>query len=851
MLMLRLNRMPIATRVFVAPCLTLGALLLLVVIALAGLQDGKRHVRDLSERAFETFSLSVSAKDAASAVQQRLLDAILVSATETDKARFAPRIEAFELAAVRATFAFNALASRMGDTVAAVIQVRGDLDAYLASAREVLHIAPTDPASAWIIVNEVRRDYATLDAGLERFRADANALRESAAQQAILAATLASTAFLVTVALAVAFSTLATVVVGRSITRPIARLTAAMSELAGGHLSVTVPELDRIDEVGSMAVAMQRFKSGMIEADRLAAERETARASELDRLRQLADATFEGIVIHRQGIIVGANAAFCSLLGRPDRAALRGRHLLDFIAPHAIELARERLSEPACAAVELDMLHADGSGLPVEILSRQIDYDGGRATLVAVRDLSERKRAEAQIRQLAFHDKLTGLPNRALFGDRLTQALAMTRRDGTQVALLYLDLDHFKEVNDTLGHTAGDLLPSVVAERLRGCLRESDTLARLGGDEFAVIQPGAHQPQAAETLARRLVEVLEPVVELNGNAARIGVSIGIALSEPAGAAQQTTTGGPQAMTAAQQLMMGADVALYQAKDTGRGGYSFYSSDMNARIVERRAMEEDLRTALAEGHLFVEYQPQVDLRTRRVVGAEAVLRWNRPGRGMVPPDRIIPMAEDCGLIGAIGRFVLREACRKAAGWPGPMRVAVNISREQFLRPDFVEDVAAALLGSGLEPSRLELEITERVLLRGTTEVLAVLSCLRGLGVRLAMDDFGTGFSSVCYLMQFRFDKIKIDESLVWSLGDDDNAWAIVRAVVGLSDSLHICSNAEGVETQHQAALLLEQGCNEAQGHLYGRPMPAEDFLRYIGAGAATPQPLLAPAATTEA
>jgi diguanylate cyclase len=847
----RLNRMPISTRVFVAPCLTLGALLLLVVIALAGLQDGKRHVRDLSERAFETFSLSVAAKDAAAAVQLRLLDAILVSATETDKARFAPRIEAFERTAERATIAFDALAGRMGETVPAVIQLRGDLDAYLASAREVLHIAQADPASAWIIVNEVRRDYVTLDGGLARFRSDANALRVSAAQQAISAATLASSAFLVTVVLAVAFSTLATVVVGRSITRPIARLTAAMSDLAGGHLAVAVPELDRADEVGSMAAAMQRFKSGMIAADRLAAERESARACELDRLRQLADATFEGIVIHRQGIIIDVNAAFCTLLGQPDPVALRGAQVLGFVASHSIELARDRLNEPACAATELDMLHAGGTGLPVEILSRPIDYNGGSATLVAVRDLSERKRAEAQIRQLAFHDPLTGLPNRALFGDRLTQALAMARRSDTQVALLYLDLDHFKEVNDTLGHAAGDLLLSVVAERLRGCLRASDTLARLGGDEFAVIQPGAQQPQAAEALARRLVDVLEPVVELNGNAARIGVSIGIAVSEPACVEQPTTTPAQPTVTTAQQIMMSADVALYQAKDAGRGGYSFYSSDMSARIVERRAMEEDLRVALAEGHLFVEYQPQVDLRTRRIVGAEALLRWNRRGRGMVSPDRIIPVAEDCGLIGAIGRFVFREACREAAGWPGDMRVAVNVSPQQFLRPDFVEDVGAALLASGLEPSRLELEITERVLLRGTTEVLAVLSTLRGLGVRLAMDDFGTGFSSVCYLLQFRFDKIKIDQSLVWCLGDDDNAWAIVRAVVGLSDALQICSNAEGVETAHQAALLLQQGCNEAQGHLYGRPMSAEDFLRHIGPAAIGSHPRLAHTADTNA
>jgi diguanylate cyclase (GGDEF)-like protein/PAS domain S-box-containing protein len=806
----------------VAPCVTLGALLLLVIIAYAGLQDGKRHVRDLSERAFETFSLAGAAKDAAAAVQVRLLDAILVSAMESDKRRVEPRIGEVERAAGRAHGSFDALADRLGNNLPTVIQLRAELERYLASAHEVLHIAQADPASAWIIVNEVRRDYVILDDGLAQFKAEANALRLSAVNEAISAATLASSAFLVTVALAVGFSGLATVVVGRSITQPIKRLTAAMGDLAGGQLTVAVPELDRSDEVGSMAAALQRFKDAMIEADRLGIEREFVRARQLDRLRQLADATFEGIIICVDGAIVDVNAALCALVGWLDAATLRGRQILDFVVPAAQAMVRDRLSDPTYIPLETDILHTNGTTVPVEILSRPIDYDGANATLVAVRDLSERKQAEAQIRQLAFHDSLTGLPNRALFGDRLAQLLALARRDGSRVALLYLDLDHFKAVNDTLGHTAGDRLLHVVAIRLRACLRESDTLARLGGDEFAVIQPGAEQPEGAQALARRLVDALDPIVELDGTAARIGVSIGIALSEPEGTVQQ--------------IMMDADVALYQAKDAGRGGYSFFSSDMNARIVARRAMEEDLRAALSDDRLFVHYQPQVDLRSGEIIGAEALLRWNREGHGMVPPDRIIPLAEDCGLIGAVGRFVFQAACRGAARWPKHLHVAVNVSPVQFLSANFVEDVEAALEEAGLAPDRLELEITERVLLRGTTEVLTILTRLRGLGVRLAMDDFGTGFSSLCYLLKFRFDKIKIDHSLVWCLGGDDNAVAIVRAVVGLSEALQIRSTAEGVETPDQAARMREQGCGEAQGHLYGRPMSAEDFVEHVGVAA---------------
>jgi diguanylate cyclase (GGDEF)-like protein/PAS domain S-box-containing protein len=564
--------------------------------------------------------LAVAARDAASAVQVRLLDAILVSATESDKTRVKPRIDVVEQAVAAAYDPVHALAIRLGESIPAVIQLHNELARYLAGVLEVLQIAQADPASAWIIVNEVRRDYATLDHSLVLFKAEANALRESAADQAISAATLASSAFLATVVLAVGFSTLVTVVVGRSITRPLGRLTAAMSELAGGQLAIAVPDLERRDEIGSMAAAMQLFKNGMIEADRLNAERECARARELDRLRQLADATFEGIVIHRDGTIIDVNAAFCAMVGQPDPAVLSGGDVFSFVAPGSIGKVRQWHEEQVFGATELELLRANGATVPVEILSRLIDYDGDEATLIAVRDLSERKHAEARIRELAFQDPLTGLPNRALFGDRLTQVLAMARRDGSRVALLYLDLDHFKEVNDTLGHAAGDELLRVVARRLRGCLRESDTLARLGGDEFAVIQPGARQPQDAEALARRLVGSLETTVELGGYAAWVGVSVGIALSEPADA------------DAGQRMMMDADVALYQAKDAGRGGYSFFSPDMNARIIERRATEVDLRVALAEDRLFVQYQPQVDLLSGKIVGAEALVRWNSMAGG---------------------------------------------------------------------------------------------------------------------------------------------------------------------------------------------------------------------------
>ncbi|WP_207191675.1 putative bifunctional diguanylate cyclase/phosphodiesterase [Paracraurococcus ruber] len=430
------------------------------------------------------------------------------------------------------------------------------------------------------------------------------------------------------------------------------------------------------------------------------------------------------------------------------------------------------------------------------------------------------RRALERTAYLAAHDMLTGLPNRAIFGDRLTQALALARRNGHTVAVLCLDLDRFKEVNDTLGHAAGDKLLREVSARLSACLRESDTLARLGGDEFAVIQPQAAQPTDAESLARRIIAAIERPVGIDGHEVTVGVSVGIALAHP------TREADPQ------RLMIEADLALYQVKERGRGDFCFFSPEMNARLMERRAMEADLRLALAEGHLRLHYQPQVALPSGRVIGAEALLRWTRPGHGNVPPDRFIGVAEETGLIAPIGAWALHEACREAAGWPEHLGVAVNVSAVQFRLPGLYEAVASALKASGLQPSRLELEITEGVLLNDTDDTLAMLNRLHALGVKIAMDDFGTGYSSLGYLQKFTFDKIKIDRSFIQNLGNDANSAAIVRAVVGITRSLGVRANAEGVENAGQADMLVAEGCGEVQGYHYGRPMPPGDFARLV-------------------
>lgn len=460
---------------------------------------------------------------------------------------------------------------------------------------------------------------------------------------------------------------------------------------------------------------------------------------------------------------------------------------------------------------------------------------GGSYVALRLLPLRMLRRATSRITHLATHDQLTGLPNRRLFHDRLEQTAAGLKRYGGHFAVLALDLDRFKEVNDTLGHAAGDELLRQVAKRITDAMRESDTLARLGGDEFAIIQRSAEQPKAAEALAARLVELLSQPFILHGNQAMIGTSIGIALSVE---------------SAPDHLLQDADTALYRAKAEGRNGFRFFSAEMNQALRERRALEQDLREAMATGQLHLHYQPQVNLSTGRVIGLEALLRWDHPVRGRVMPDRFIPLAEEIGLLSRIGEWVLKEACAVATRWPG-LRMAVNISAHQFQAADFLRAVRTALEETGLPPARLEIEITEGVLLTDTERTLATLEALHALGVSVAMDDFGTGYSSLGYLHKFRFDKIKIDRSFVATLTDDPQAVAIVRAMIGITHALGLRCNAEGVENAVQAALLRAEGCTEAQGYLYGRAVPETELAALIESAGGPQAEAVAPPAAGEA
>jgi len=449
--------------------------------------------------------------------------------------------------------------------------------------------------------------------------------------------------------------------------------------------------------------------------------------------------------------------------------------------------------------------------------------DGGWVSTLD--DITERRRVERRIQHMAHHDALTGLPNRVLFADRLAGTMGELGGTAEMVAVLCLDLDRFKQVNDTLGHPAGDELLRHVAARLRGEVRPIDTLSRLGGDEFAVILNSLRDPGEAASFADRLIRAMSAPFQLAAQAMTIGVSIGIALCDGAAVAAGEAWPDPDG------VLRCADMALYCAKVEGRNGYRFFQPSMNTRLLRRHSMEQDLRRALAESQFLLHYQPQFDLCTGQMTGAEALLRWCHPDQGMIPPSEFIPLCEETGLIVPVGEWALRTACAQAAQWPG-MRLAVNLSPVQVRRPGMVALVAEVLRDTGMAAGSLDLEITEGTLLHDTAHTLETLGGIRALGVGIVLDDFGTGYSSLGYLRRFPFDKLKIDHGFVAHVVEDAGAAAIVRAVATLGRSLGMRVTAEGIETAAQLACLEELGCDEGQGYFLGRPMAGACLARLL-------------------
>jgi len=477
-----------------------------------------------------------------------------------------------------------------------------------------------------------------------------------------------------------------------------------------------------------------------------------------------------------------------------------------YSGPAEADYTRRRMTEPS------EIQHAPNGR--VYLIQRQPMPGGGSVT--THEDITERQRNEAQIAHMARHDALTDLANRTLFMEKINDELARMRRSGRGFVIFLLDLDEFKTVNDSLGHPVGDALLKAIADRLRLSTRETDVVARLGGDEFAILQTAdGDQREAAVVLATRIRDAITAPYDLDGHKIVIGTSIGIALAPDDGAD-------------ADQLLKNADLALYSAKSDGRDGYRFFESTMEANARARHALELDLRNAIGRHEFELHYQPVVDIDTRATCGMEALVRWNHPLHGIVLPDHFIPLAEEIGLIAPLGDWILQQACADATKWPAHLRIAVNLSPAQFRKGNLIDTVTRALADGGISPERLELEVTESVLLQKNAENLAQLHQLKALGVSIVLDDFGTGYSSLTYLNMFPFDIIKIDKSFVAELPTRANSAAIVCAVIGLGRSLNIATTAEGVETEEQLELLRAAGCRHAQGFLFSLPLPAAEL-----------------------
>jgi len=582
-----------------------------------------------------------------------------------------------------------------------------------------------------------------------------------------------------------------------------------------------------------------RRQQVLIASRALSLEREL-RSSERDHEKALRDSS------ERLAQVIDTVPALISATDRSGRcifvnayqAAMKGVEPPELLGRTAVEMFGP---EQGGRSASLDRLICEsGAALPSyeeEFVTRSGERrhflttksplrDGGGeivAVLTTALDITDRKRAEGHLRHLAHHDALTDLPNRALLQDRVRHEIAHARRNDTKFALHLFDLDRFKAINDVLGHHVGDRLLKSVSDRLRGTVRETDAVARLGGDEFAILQTNVLHVDDAKELARRVRAALSASFVFDGEEVTTSASIGIALF-------------PDSAFDFEELLKRADIAMYRAKADGRDGFRVFEADMDTTARAITVLESDLRRALARGEFVLHFQPQVDLESGRILGAEALIRWRRENGDLVPPGDFLPSAEETGLIIPINEWVLNHACQQAAAWRKaglpPLRVAVNLSAVQFRKQDVQKVVMDAIATSGLEPSLLELELTETILLQDTDLVVAQIKALQQQGVTFSIDDFGTGYSSLAYVKNFPVNRLKIDKSFVHNLKADVNDAAIVRAIINLGHSLGLDVVAEGVETAAQVAHLRAEGCDEVQGYYFGRPMPAEDFVALV-------------------
>jgi diguanylate cyclase (GGDEF)-like protein len=543
-------------------------------------------------------------------------------------------------------------------------------------------------------------------------------------------------------------------------------------------------------------------------------------ALEKERLDTAINNMSQGLLLYDSDArIIVRNQRYLQMYNLPPEVVKPGMHFSDLIAYRKATGSFKGDADGYCATVLRNVAENKAThtimettdGRSIEIMNQPLKNGGW---VVTQEDITERRRAEKQIVRLAHYDALTDLPNRVLFRERLEQELERTKR-GEQLAMLYIDIDEFKSINDSLGHPVGDELLKAVAFRLQSCIRETDFVARLGGDEFAIVQTGIGQATDVMELVNRIYEAIRQPYECLGHRVATDASIGIALA-------------PHDGTDLDQLLKSADLAMYGAKADGRRTYRFFEPEMDARVKARRTLELDIRQAIVDNEFELHYQPVVDLGSDGIAGCEALLRWRHPERGMISPAEFIPIAEETGLICQIGDWVLATACAEATNWPSNVRIAVNVSPVQFRSHAFALKVANVLATTGLPAHRLELEITEAVLIRDDEAALTMLQHLRAIGVRIALDDFGTGYSSLSYLRRFPFDKIKIDRCFVNDIAESTGSSSIVQAVINIANAQNMTTTAEGVETEQQKEMLRTLGCTEMQGFLFSRPRPVAEI-----------------------
>jgi len=822
-------------KVALIPALTLLLMGLMLAVAV---QTGERNTAALSaldRNVFEPLNRAQTMKDGITQLHTRLFALLSLGTNQSDPAAQKAAASALITQLDEEVKKFGRLLDATSAVPPAIAaRLREEFASYTGGVRETAGFAAYDASYGALLAGGTDDRFVILRADLADLVRTLAQRRVSLTQEAVGSSVKAQRQLLSLGLGAVVLALLGSALVGRSISRPVLRLTALMNGLAGGDTDLVVPGASRRDEVGAMARAVEVFRANAI-ARR---QGEIALRSTNLLLDAALNSMLQGMLVwgpdHNLQLVNGRFFTICRIPPSRIGPGMAVREVVDICVRHGLHPDEEpadlrnmidaMLTARRSAQIEMAMR----PGLLIRIASEPMANGG---TVVTFEDVTEKRRNEEQIAFMAHHDALTSLPNRVLFREHLDAAVDQLG-EGHQFAVLCLDLDHFKEVNDTLGHAAGDELLRLVTGRLRHCVRDRDMVARIGGDEFAIVLSGLDGgPASAASLAARLVESIGAPYQLIGHHIVIGTSIGIALSEPG--------------VAGAEFLKRADVALYCAK-AERGTFAFHEPEMDDHLHARHELEADLRRAVQFGEFELHYQPLYNLAEDRVTGFEALVRWNSPTRGRVSPADFIPLAEQTGLIVPIGEWVLCTACTEAATWPPHVGVAVNLSPVQVKNKQLLTMVRETLEATGLSAERLELEITETVLLQDTEAVMTLLHSLHDLGVRISMDDFGTGYSSLNYLLRFPFDKIKIDRSFISELREPPadteeatatsealrasarNAAIIVRTIIGLGANLGIATLAEGVETAEQFVRIRQKGCTEVQGYFLSRPRPANEI-----------------------